>query len=239
MPRGIARTEAQTMAIYLYLRTSEFELNGQAGAVNRSLDIQLEQEQQALRQYCKERNWVLADFLVDHAAPWNADFADRDEASRLLSLLKEGDSVLVYALERMFSSCYDASAIIERFKEEGIALHVVELGGDVTDTGFTLDVIHAARLFAGLERRRSVERIKNVKKNQRSKGRYLGGSRPFGYMIHSNGRLIENPLEQKVLKRILQLRNQGKSLRAIAEEVSTPVAPVSFKTVQRILQRNV
>ena len=227
------------MAIYLYLRTSEFELSGAHGTSKQTLDIQLEQEQQALRQYCKANNWVLADFVVDHAAPWNADFADRDEASALLARMHEGDTLLVFALERVFSSCYDASAIIERFKAQGIALHVVELGGDVTDTAFTLDLVQSARLFAGLERRRSVERIKNVKKNQRSKGRYLGGSRPFGFMIHSNGRLIENPMEQKVLKRIMQLREQGKSLRSIAEEVSTPVAPVSFKTVQRILQRNV
>lgn len=227
------------MAIFLYLRTSEFELSGQHGTSKQTLDIQLEQEQQALRKYCKAHNWVLEDFVVDHSAPWNADFADRDEAKTLLARIASGDTLLVYALERVFSSCYDASANIERFKAQGIALHVVELGGDVTDTDFTLNIIQSARLFAGLERRRSVERIKNVKKNQRSKGRYLGGSRPFGYMIHSNGRLIENPLEQKVLRRITQLRDQGKSLRSIAEEVSTPVTPVSFKTVQRILQRNV
>lgn len=227
------------MAIYLYLRTSEFELSGVHGSNKQTLDIQLGQEQQALRQYCKTHNWSLEDFVVDHAAPWNADFADRDEASALLARMGEGDTLLVYALERVFSSCYDASAIIERFKAQGIALHVAELGGDVTDTSFTLDIVQSARLFAGLERRRSVERIKNVKRNERSKGRYLGGSRPFGFMIHSNGRLIENPLEQKVLKRIMQLREQGRSLRSIAEEVSTPVAPVSFKTVQRILQRNV
>lgn len=227
------------MAIYLYLRTSEFELSGQHGSAEQTLDLQLEQEQQALRQYCKTHGWALADFVVDHSAPWNADFADREQASALLARMCSGDTLLVYALERVFSSCYDASANIERFKEQGIGLHVAQLGGDVTDTDFTLNIVQSARLFAGLERRRSVERIKNVKRNQRSKGRYLGGSRPFGYMIHSNGRLIENPLEQKVLKRIMQLRVQGKSLRNIAEEVSTPVTPVSFKTVQRILQRNV
>jgi DNA invertase Pin-like site-specific DNA recombinase len=102
-----------------------------------------------------------------------------------------------------------------------------------------LDIVAAARVFALLERRRAVERVRSVKSTQRSKGRYLGGSRPFGYMIHSNGRLIENPMEQKVLKRILQLRERGWSLRAIAGAVSTPVAPISFKTVQRILQRHV
>jgi len=128
---------------------------------------------------------------------------------------------------------------LQHLRDRGIALFVLELDGDATDPSLRLDVLTSARLFAGLERRRSVERIRNVKKNQRSKGRYLGGSRPFGYMIHSNGRLIENPMEQKVLKRILQLRDQGKSLRVIAAEVSTPVAPVSFKTVQRILQRHV
>lgn len=227
------------MANYIYLRTSEYELSGQDSVNPEHLDIQLEQEQQALRQYCVDHNWALEDFVVDHSMAWHTDFSQRDEASKLLARLQAGDTVLVYALERAFSSCYDANAMITLFKDRSIALQVLDLGGDVTDAAFELNMITAAKLFAGLERRRSVERIKNVKKNERSKGRYLGGSRPFGFMIHSNGRLIENPMEQKVLKRILQLRDQGKSLRAIADEVTTPVAPISFKTVQRILHRNV
>jgi len=227
------------MANYIYLRTSEYELSGQDSVNPEHLDMQLEQEQQALRQYCVDKNWALEDFVVDHSMAWHTDFSQRVEASKLLARLQAGDTVLVYALERAFSSCYDASAMITLFKDKSVALQVLDLGGDVTDAAFELNMMTAAKLFAGLERRRSVERIKNVKKNERSKGRYLGGSRPFGFMIHSNGRLIENPMEQKVLKRILQLRDQGKSLRAIADEVTTPVAPISFKTVQRILQRNV
>ncbi|MEZ5528221.1 MAG: recombinase family protein [Gammaproteobacteria bacterium] len=227
------------MASYLYLRTCEYELCAEGVGGVPALEEQLARERQALREYCAARGWTAADFVVDHAAPWASDFAEREQGRALLERLQAGDRLLVYSLERVFSSCYDASATIERFRDSGIALQVVELDGDVCNTGFTLDVVRAARLFAGLERRRSVERIRNVKRSQRSKGRYLGGSRPFGYMIHSNGRLIEHPLEQKVLKRIMQLRDQGKSLRAIATEVSTPVAPVSFKTVQRILQRNV
>ena len=57
-------------------------------------------------------------------------------------------------------------------------------------------------------------------------------------MIHDNGRLIENPMEQKVLKRIFELKREGKSLRSISNEVSTPVMPISFKTVQRLLMRH-
>jgi hypothetical protein len=41
-----------------------------------------------------------------------------------------------------------------------------------------------------------------------------------------------------MLRRIMELKKLGKSLRAISSEVSTPVMPVSFKTVQRLLQRH-
>lgn len=227
------------MAAYLYVRTTEFE-NADRGHVTESPHSQmLQTEQESMERYCAEHALPLSGMVSDLDAPWNADFASREGGARLLARLTRGDAVVVFAMERLFSSCYDASAVLERFRAEGVALHVVELDGDVTDPCLQLDLISAARLFAGLEKRRSVERIKNVKRAQRGKGRYLGGSRPFGYMIHSNGRLIENPMEQKVLKKILLLREQGLSLRSIAEQVSTPVAPVSFKTVQRILQRNV
>ena len=57
-------------------------------------------------------------------------------------------------------------------------------------------------------------------------------------MIHSNGRLIENPMEQRVLKKIIKMKKDGESLRTISSEVSTPMVPISFKTVQRLLKKN-
>jgi len=227
------------MKMALYWRTSEFEANASSAPVAEALVHRLAEEERRLLHWCESSGWTLGERVVETAVPWNADFASREGGAALLARLQHGDAILVFALERLFSSCYDAFATLELLRERGISLYVLELQGDATKPERTLDVLTAARLFAGLERRRSVERIKNVKKNQRNKGRYLGGSRPFGFMIHSNGRLIENPMEQKVLKRILQLRDQGRSLRAIAAEVSTPVAPISFKTVQRILQRHV
>lgn len=227
------------MGIYLYVRTSESEAavtpHGSTGA----LSDHLAAEWQAMQQACDDRGWGSAVPVTDFGTAWNTDFAARAGGGRLLETLRAGDIVVVYALERLFSSCYDAVTTLERLRATGVELFVVELGGSATDPALQCDLVSAARLFAALERRRSVERIKNIKKVQRDKGRFLGGSRPFGYMIHSNGRLIENPMEQKVLKRIMQLREHGLSLRSIAAAVSTPVAPVSFKTVQRILQRNV
>jgi len=227
------------MNITLYWRMSEFEERAGSASAPSLLERTLADEARQMEAWCQARGWNITGRVVETEAPWNTDFAARAGGAGMLEQMQAGDAILVFALERLFSSCYDASATLQSLREGGIPLFVVELGVDATDPTRTLDVLTAARLFARLERRRSVERIKNVKQNQRSKGRYLGGSRPFGFMIHSNGRLIENPLEQKALKKILQLRTQGKSLRAIAIEVSTPVAPISFKTVQRILQRHV
>lgn len=227
------------MTIYLYVRTSESEASADSGSEAGASGGNLAAEWLAMQQLCEGRGWGSAEPVTDSRTDWNTDFAARPGGGYLLETLRAGDIVVVYALERVFSSCYDAFTTLERLKAIGVDLFVVELGGNATDPALQFDLVSAARLFAALERRRSVERIKNIKKVQRDKGRFLGGSRPFGYMIHSNGRLIENPMEQKVLKRIMQLREQGLSLRSIAAEVSTPVAPVSFKTVQRILQRNV
>ena len=155
-----------------------------------------------------------------------------------MSLLAPGDVILCSKLERICSSSHEVIKLVQKLNEMSVQLHVVELGGDITDVELRVNFVKVTGLFSALEKRKSAERIKGVKQRQRKQGRYLGGSRPFGYMIHENGRLIENPMEQRVLRRIMELKKLGKSLRAISSEVSTPVMPVSFKTVQRLLQRH-
>lgn len=220
------------MKIRAYQRSTELDFTDKAA---QKLDAELT----AIFDYCATQGWQIAELVEDVGGSWGEDLRVRPRGAAMLQQLAEGDVVVVHSLERLFSSCYDAVATLQQFLSRGISLHVVILGGDVVGSDRQFPLLAAAKLFAALERQRSTQRIRSVKQVQRSKGRYLGGSRPFGYMIHTNGRLIEHPMEQRVLKRIKQLREQGKSLRAIAAEVSTPVAPISFKTVQRILQRHV
>ena len=180
----------------------------------------------------------MTETLRDTNCNWNHEFRRRDSGKRLLSLLQPGDVVLCSKLERICSSSHEVVKLIQKLRDISVQLHIVELDGDITDPEFSVNFIKITELYSALEKRKSAERIKGVKQRQRKQGRYLGGSRPFGYMIHENGRLIENPMEQRVLRRIMELKKQGKSLRAISSEVSTPVMPISFKTVQRLLQRH-
>jgi len=222
------------MNIYSYSRTSTLEhIN-----TERDSELSLETELLAIQTYCLQRNWYLSEALRDKEIDWGVQFKDRENASRLISLLSAGDKVICSHLERVVSSSLEAVQLVEFFRDLNVQLHIVELGGDITNEDFSLEFAKAAELFSKLDKKKSVERIKSVKQKQRNKGRYLGGSRPFGYMVHENGKLIENPLEQRLLRRILELKRAGNSLRSISDAVSTPLAPVSFKTVQRLLQRH-
>ena len=202
------------------------------------LDAVMGTEHLTIQSYCLEHDWYLSDIFEDTNTRWSEEFRSRESAQKLLAQLRPADIVIVNSIERIFSSCHDTVDVVKHFREVGVQLHVVELGGDITHVDFTVNFVKLAEMFSSLERRRSAERIKGVKQRQKRQGRYLGGSRPFGYMIHDNGRLIENPMEQRVLKKILVLKQRGKSLRAISDEVSTPIMPISFKTVQRLIQRH-
>ena len=222
------------MNIYSYSRTSTLEHI----YTERDSELSLETELLAIQTYCLQRNWYLSEALRDKEVDWGVQFKDRENASRLISLLSAGDKVICSQLERVVSSSLEAVQLVEFFRDLNVQLHIVELGGDITNENFSLEFAKAAELFSKLDKKKSAERIKSVKQKQRNKGRYLGGSRPFGYMVHENGKLIENPLEQRLLRRILELKRAGNSLRSISDAVSTPLAPVSFKTVQRLLQRH-
>tara|TARA_B100001029_G_C14991803_1_gene412489 strand:+ start:225 stop:905 length:681 start_codon:yes stop_codon:yes gene_type:complete len=222
------------MNIYSYSRTSTLEHI----YTGRDSELSLETELLAIQTYCLQRNWYLSETLRDKEVDWGVQFKDRENGSRLISLLSAGDKVICSHLERLVSCSLEAVELVEFFRSLHVQLHIVELGGDITREDFSLEFAKAAELFSNLDKKKSAERIKSVKQKQRNKGRYLGGSRPFGYMVHENGKLIENPLEQRLLRKILELKRAGNSLRSISDAVSTPLAPVSFKTVQRLLQRH-
>jgi DNA invertase Pin-like site-specific DNA recombinase len=222
------------MTIYSYCRTSELE----SSLEQDELDAILEPEMLAIQTYCLRQSWFMTETLKDSNCNWHHEFDRRESGKRLMNLLLPGDVLLCSKLERICSSSHEVIKLVQKLREKSVQLHIVELGGDITDAQISVNFANVTELFSALEKRKSAERIKGVKRRQRKKGRYLGGSRPFGYMIHENGRLIENAMEQKVLCRIMELKKQGKSLRAISGEVSTPIMPISFKTVQRLLQRH-
>ena len=60
---------------------------------------------------------------------------------------------------------------------------MIDLGGDTTGNGVSKLVFTILSAVAEAERDRTRERIAEVKRDQRQRGRYRGGTPPFGWHV--------------------------------------------------------
>ena len=131
----------------------------------------------------------------------------------------------------------DTLDVLDKLKGRGISLHMIDLGGDVTGNGVSKLVFTILSAVAEAERDRTRERIQEVNKDQRDRGRYLGGTTPFGFRLGDRGELIDDPGQQQAIKRIQWLRRSGKSLRAIAELMAEQGFRISHVAVKKLAEK--
>ncbi len=218
------------MAIYGYIRVSTI---AQADA-GESLKVQ----RRKIEARAQEQGWTLDQVFVERGVSGGKPFADRRQGKALLDVLAEGDVVIASKLDRMFRSASDALAIMEDFKRLGVGLYLLDLGGEIGGNGIGAMGFTILTAVAQFERERIAERIAEVKADQRSRGRYLGGAVPFGYKVAKDSKHLDPaPKEQAAIKRIRRLRQEGKSLRAISEDMKKRGHNVSHEGVKRILER--
>jgi putative DNA-invertase from lambdoid prophage Rac len=178
----------------------------------------------------------VAEVFVERGVSGSTPFAERSQGTKLLAALKPGDVVITPKLDRMFRSARDALDVLDKLKGRGISLHMIDLGGDVTGNGVSKLVFTILSAVAEAERDRTRERIQEVKKDQRDRGRYLGGTTPFGYRLGEAGELIEDPDQQKAIKRMRRLRSSGKSLRTIAADMKERGFAISHVGVKKLTE---
>ena len=215
------------MAVYGYVRVSTKQQADDG--------LSLEAQQRQIEGYAMMQGLVIDEIFVERAVSGWKQFDSRPQGRRLATCLNTGDVILCPKLDRLFRSARDALVMSDELKKKGVCLHLLDLGGDVTGNGVSKMFFTIVAAFAEFERDRIAERITDVKASEREKGRYLGGAKPFGYQVGRMGDLIPDDSEQKMINRVVELREEGKSLRAIAEVVSSESVRISHVTVKRIL----
>jgi putative DNA-invertase from lambdoid prophage Rac len=103
-------------------------------------------------------------------------------------------------------------------------------GGDIAN-GLSKLFYTIAVAFAEAERDRIRERVLGTKADQKKRGRFLGGTAPFGWQVGEDGILIEVPEQQATIRKILKLRQEGLSLRAIAASIGGAVSHATVKSI--------
>lgn len=215
------------MAIYGYSRVST-QAQAEEG---QSLEVQGRQ----LQGWALMKGVPLDETFVERAVSGSIAIKARPQGSLLWAVLKRGDTIVASKLDRMFRSALDALQTVEELKNKSVGLVLLDLGTDALTHGLSRTFLTIAAAFAEAERDRIRERIGQVKADQKTRGRYLGGRLPFGFAKGDDGQLVPVPEEQAIIVRIAALKGQGKSLRAI-QKILDPMGgrELSLDAISRI-----
>jgi putative DNA-invertase from lambdoid prophage Rac len=218
------------MAVYGYCRVS----TAKQAAEGESLDVQRRQ----IEGYALMHGLALDGIVVEEGVSGSVPVAERPAAGPMFAKLAKGDVVIAPKLDRLFRSALDALKVVEELKARRVALHLLDLGGDISGNGLSKLFLTIAAAFAEAERDRIRERIGQVKADQKARGRYLGGKVPFGFRRGGpdGGELVPYEAEQEAIREIVSLRAQGKALRAIAQAVAAKGHKLSHEGVAGVLK---
>jgi putative DNA-invertase from lambdoid prophage Rac len=124
--------------------------------------------------------------------------------------------------------------VVEYLRKRG-ALHLLDLGGDISGNGLSKLFLTIAAAFAEAERDRIRERIGQVKADQKARGRYLGG-KAFGFRRGDDGELVPHEAEQEAIREMAALRAEGEALSAIATAMAAKGHRISHEGVAGVLR---
>lgn len=207
--------------------------------------VSLAAQRERIEAYCKAGGSELVGFHEDRGlSGGRADNrpglqAAVDEACRGKAAL------VVYSLSRVARSTTDTLAIAEKLDRAGGDLVSLTEKIDTTTAAGAM-VFRMLAVLSEFERDLVSERTTAALAHLRGQGRRVSGRIPFGFDLGDDGKsLVENPDEQKALRVIDRLRDEGLSLRGIAAElgrrgIATKMgAPWAAETVRKILTRKV
>jgi DNA invertase Pin-like site-specific DNA recombinase len=177
-----------------------------------------------IRAYCAMRSLDLSRIITDPGVSGGKPLADRPGGQALFEAIRayKAKAVVMLKLDRMFRNAGDCLNTVEAWDKSGIALHVVDLGGNAIDTTsaagrFMLVVLAGA---AEMERNLTRERTRSALAVKKTNGQRVG-TVPYGYDLAEDGdTLIENEAEQAVVTDIQAMRGKGLTLKRIAGELT-------------------
>jgi site-specific DNA recombinase len=169
-----------------------------------------------VRAYCEARGWRLAKVYADEGV---SSVARRPAFEAMVhDVLADGVEVIVaMKLDRLGRSAAGLLSLYERLESKGVHIVTIEDGIDTsTPNGRLMRTILAA--LAEWERDVIRDRTRSGVRAAMDSGRRVGQP-PFGYTVR-DGRLVEHPDEQRILRRIRNRHKAGASLAIIARELN-------------------
>jgi len=205
----------QTKAV-LYIRVSTEEQAAEG--------VSLAAQEAALRAYCTMRGLTVVELVIDAGVSAGKPLATRPGGAKVLAMAAKGKvgAGVAWKLDRLFRDAADCLDVTREWDRRGVALHLVDLGGQAIDTAsgmgrFFLTVLAGA---AEMERNLVRERTAAAMKHKARRGEFTGGRARFGFQLAADGVHLEKDPEEQAASRLARdLRDAGCSLRGVASEL--------------------
>ncbi len=181
-----------------------------------SLDAQRESATSYIKSQ-QHQGWVLLKETYDDGG-FSGAHTDRPALQKLLQDIRDKkiDCVVVYKVDRLSRSLSDFVKVLQFFEEQHVTfVSITQHFNTNTSMGrLTLNILLS---FAQFEREMISERTKDKMGAARKKGKWVGGLPGLGYEIDKpTKKLIINPKEAELVRRMFQLYLEGNSYRKIA-----------------------
>lgn len=216
------------MSVYGYIRASTIDQKD-------TLKVQ----EDKIKSYCIFKDLKEPIFFTDSGISGSTSLKDRPEGKKLWDLLKSGDTLVVNKLDRISRNVLDFVSSINYFNKNKILFHCLEPNIDITSS-FGLFMCHILSSVAELEKNMTVDRVKATIKKRKDNNECVG-SIPFGWTKTDDKKLIENETEQKIIKRIKEMKNDDHNYSFIASNLND-LNVLNKKwypqTIKRILENN-
>ena len=194
------------------------------------------------RAYCERHGLQIVAEFEDRALSGNDE--DRPGLWAALESLKRGDARVAYKLDRLARDVYLSGLIHRKAAKRGATVQAVE-GGSNGDTPEQRMIRQVLQAFAEYERRVIAARTKAAMLRHQAAGGRMSALPPYGWQTDpdDSARLVKVPAEQAVIRRIAELRAEGKGYREIARAFDAEKIPARGKggwhrpTVKGNLQR--
>lgn len=210
---GFGDTPAGTRRVALYVRRSTDDEHQPF-----SIDAQVT----ALTSYVNSQpGWaMLAEPFSDDASGASTD---RPGLQRALRAAKAGryDVLLVYRVDRFSRRLSDLLDLLGDLDDAGVAFASATEPFD-TSTSIGRMLVQLLGVFAEFERETIIDRVINGMNAKAAKGKWVGGTRPYGYLIDPlTQKLVPHAVEAPIVREIVRLYTEERiGTRGIADELN-------------------
>ncbi len=180
--------------------------------------VSLEAQRAKINAWCEVNDYELGRVFVDEGISGKST-TNREGLRSALDAVGKGDALVVYSMSRLTRSTKDMLIMAEGLEKRGVDLVSICEKIDTTSASGRM-IFRMLAVLGEFERDLVSERTRSALQYKKAQGERVGNI-AYGYELSVDDKtLVENKDEQRTLTFIVELRETGYSLRAIADRLN-------------------